>query len=104
MAVNITQSSILRFAELLLADGIEFWDLVENIEFPQSQEDINYQIQLNDRIDRVAFNFYGDSDLWWVIASANQMEVLPTDFKDGLIIRIPAPSIVRDSLRSLRIV
>jgi len=42
-----------------------------------------------DRFDSLAFKYYGDTTLWWVIAKANGLKgkpVLPT----GRIIRIPS--------------
>ncbi len=44
---------------------------------------------INDRLDLIAFDFYQDSSLWWVIASANS---LPGDSiypPAGLQLRIP---------------
>jgi len=44
---------------------------------------------VNDRLDLIAFDFYQDSSLWWVIASAN---ALPGDSiypPIGLQLRIP---------------
>ena len=40
---------------------------------PYSETD-NYVITtVGDRLDLMAFDFYGDSELWWVIASANSL-------------------------------
>lgn len=44
---------------------------------------------INDRLDLIAFDFYQDSSLWWIIASAN---ALPGDSiypPIGVQIRIP---------------
>ena len=40
-----------------------------------------------DRLDNLAFQFYGDSSLWWYIAKANDLKVMviPT----GTSLRIP---------------
>lgn len=45
---------------------------------------------INDRLDLIAFDFYQDSSLWWVIASAN---ALPGDSiypPIGVQLRIPS--------------
>jgi nucleoid-associated protein YgaU len=40
---------------------------------PYLEED-NYVITtVGDRLDLLAFDFYGDAELWWVIASANSL-------------------------------
>ena len=59
---------------------------------PISPLDIYVFVAQGDRYDTLARQFYGDSSLWWVIASANNSK------KDGLIVeqgvqlRIPAKS------------
>lgn len=58
-------------------------------EIPLSEED-NYVIAvLGDRLDLLAFDFYGDSTLWWVIASANSLTGDSLYLEPGLQIRIP---------------
>ena len=41
------------------------------------------------RLDQLAQTFYGDSTLWWVIASANGIGGF-TSLKSGTALRIPA--------------
>ena len=41
------------------------------------------------RLDQLAQTFYGDSTLWWVIASANKIRGF-TSLKSGTALRIPA--------------
>jgi nucleoid-associated protein YgaU len=56
---------------------------------PYSDED-NYVITtVGDRLDLIAFDFYGDAELWWLIASANSLpgdSLVPTP---GTQLRIP---------------
>lgn len=69
--------------------GSEYF--VNNVypDIPVSGED-NYVITvLGDRLDLMANDFYGDTSLWWVIASANS---LPGDSlypEPGIQLRIP---------------
>jgi hypothetical protein len=98
MSVRVAKHSRLRFADLGVVDGIEFWDLVDLPEVPGQPDDISYQVQGGDRVDRLATRFYGDPLLWWVIASVNGMEILPTDLNEGDFIRIPAPRFVLQEL------
>ena len=54
---------------------------------PKSNEDIYVITQAGDRLDNLAFQFYGDQHLWWFIARTNHlktMNVLP-----GTRLRIP---------------
>lgn len=100
MAVRIAVNSRLRFGELLLAEGVEFWDVVDLPEVPEQPDDISYQVRggIIERIDRLATRFYGDPTLWWVIAVANDMEIVPTHLNEGDIIRIPSPRYVTQEL------
>jgi nucleoid-associated protein YgaU len=98
MSVQVVQNSRLRFADLGLIDGIEFWDVVDLPDLPEQPDDITYQVQSGDRLDRLANRFYGDPVLWWVIAAANDLEILPTDLNDGSFLRIPSPRFVVQQL------
>ena len=72
------------------ATGSQYY--VNNIypDIPLSNDD-NYVITvLGDRLDLLAFDFYGDTSFWWVIASAN---ALPGDSlypPPGAQLRIPS--------------
>lgn len=95
---NITPYSRLRFASPGVIDGIEFWDLLDLPDLPEQADDLSYQVQGGDRIDRLATKFYGDPELWWVIAAANGLEILPTELNEGEFIRIPASRFVTQQL------
>jgi len=62
---------------------------------PISNEDIYIIAGEGDRLDNIAFDFYGDATLWWVIASANDIEgdslYIPGP-QCGKQLRIPANS------------
>ena len=56
---------------------------------PYSETD-NYVITtVGDRLDLMAFDFYGDSELWWVIASANALPGDSLVVEPGTQLRIP---------------
>lgn len=103
MAVRVVSNSRLRFADLLIAESVEFWDLLDLPEIPVNTDDIQYQVKggAAERIDRLATRFYGDPTLWWVIAVANSMEILPTALNEGDIIRIPSPRFVTQEVFNL---
>lgn len=56
---------------------------------PKSDTDIYVVSQTTDRLDTIAYQFYGDSTLWWIIAAANNIHDAPLGLKDGTILRIP---------------
>ena len=71
------------------ATGSEYY--VNNIypDIPPTNDD-NYIITvLGDRLDLIAFDFYGDSSFWWVIASANALPGDSLTVEPGTQLRIP---------------
>ena len=57
----------------------------------ESSEDIYVMTTVGDRYDTLAHQFYNDSSLWWIIASANPENktdsIVP---QPGIQLRIPA--------------
>lgn len=58
-------------------------------EVPISEDDIYIITTGGDRYDTLANQFYGDSTLWWVIASANTSKTDSLVTKPGVQLRIP---------------
>lgn len=56
---------------------------------PKSDQDVYIVTQGGDRLDTLANQFFGDSTLWWIIASANNIHDAPFALPDGTILRIP---------------
>jgi len=98
MAVSIAQSSRLQFAELLLSEGVEFWDTLVLPSTTARADDIVHPVQDGDRIDLIAQRYYQDPVLWWVIAWANDLEIIPTDLKEGQLLLIPSKNFVQNRL------
>lgn len=103
MAVETGNNSRLFFADLLTLDGFEFWDTVVLPDARPRTDDIQHVVSSTDRIDLLAHRYYGDPQLWWVIAWANNLEILPTDMKQNAQLRIPSKNYVESELlRSVR--
>jgi|SRR6056300_1033944 len=90
MAVNLRSTSRLRFARLVSLDGVEHWELPEYPTILPSSTDSTYKVSRSDRIDLLANRFYGSVDLWWVIAIANDLELVPNDLYEGQELIIPS--------------
>lgn len=56
---------------------------------PLKESDIYVATETGDRLDTLANYFYGHSNLWWIIASANNIHDAKFSFPDGTILRIP---------------
>ena len=56
----------------------------------EAQPDDNYILTgITDRLDNIAFDFYGDATLWWVIAMVNDLEGDSIYPPTGVYLRIP---------------
>jgi len=100
-SVQVRKNSWLNFADLLESDGIAFWDTADFPQItPQSGDTFVTVTDLNvGNLDVIAYKAYGDVDLWWVIAEANNIDLWPTDVLLNTKLRIPSKSFV-DSLIS----
>ena len=69
-------------------------------EIPPTSEDKYIITSVEDRLDLLAFDYYGDETLWWVISRANPDVTRRDSFfiKSGVQIRIPDPNII-ESIR-----
>jgi len=78
--------------------------LAENLEFPILDSDVYVGVVRANRLDFIAEKVYGNPDLWWVIAIANNI-LDPFDVKQGAVLRIPdfATAITRFSLSRERL-
>ena len=57
-------------------------------EIPETDEDIWVITQHGDRLDQLAHQFYGNVNLWWYIAKANNLTLMTIPI--GTSLRIPA--------------
>ena len=55
---------------------------------PETNGDLHVISTEGDRLDNLAFQFYGDSSLWWYIAKANDLNSI--NVPAGKSLRIPA--------------
>ena len=95
-SVRIQVNSRLRFADWVVVDEIEFWNLLELPDIPEQPDDVLHTVTRNDRLDLLARDYYGDSVLKFIIAQANDIEVEPTQLNVGDEILIPSPRYVRE--------
>jgi len=57
---------------------------------PPTENDIYIVTTIGDRYDTLALQFYKDSSLWWIIASANNSQRASLAVTPGIQLRIPA--------------
>lgn len=98
MPIAVSRHSRLRFGEVRTLEGIEFFDVLDLPLIPAQPDDLSYTVLDSDRIDVLAYKFYGSPTLWWVIAAVNGLEILPTELHAGALLRIPSPRFVTQEL------
>jgi nucleoid-associated protein YgaU len=48
-----------------------------------------YSVKIEDTLEGLATQIYGDPSLWWRIADLNPQIKFPLDLEPGMVIRIP---------------
>ena len=73
-------------------EGKNYYKYIKYPDIPFSERDLYVITSAGDRLDKLAFQFYNDVDVWWVISSANPQTIKRDSFnlKPGIEIRIPA--------------
>jgi len=56
---------------------------------PKKNNDIHIVTQEGDRLDALANQFYSDSSLWWIIATANNIHDASFAVSPGTTLRVP---------------
>jgi hypothetical protein len=87
---------------LVAKGGIEYFDIWEPINFPESDDDIIHKVIETEvgRLDLIANRYYNNPNLWWVIAHANKVEDIFEEIILGVRLRIPSFDRVRTVLNS----
>tara|TARA_A100001515_G_scaffold13479_1_gene10193 strand:+ start:622 stop:963 length:342 start_codon:yes stop_codon:yes gene_type:complete len=73
-----------------------------NLRFPTQKElkrieSVEHIWKLGDRYEKLAFDFYGDPEYWWVIAWFNRR---PTDFQNRIGDVIYIPLALEDAIKA----
>ncbi len=73
-------------------EGKRYYKPIKYPEIPLSSNDIYVITTIGDRLDSLAYQFYNDIELWWIISTANPDVIRRDSFNlnPGLEIRIPA--------------
>lgn len=71
-------------------DGEEFVESWRDINIPESDNDRYHQVEMGERLrlDLIAYKYYHNVNLWWVIALVNDIKD-PFEIEVGSILRIP---------------
>jgi hypothetical protein len=70
-------------------DGRDVYRVKIYPNIPLRDDDVYVATELGDRLDTLAYDFYENSSLWWIIASANNIHGAKFGFEPGTVLRIP---------------
>jgi len=97
--IKISKGSWLNLVDLVEYKGVPFWEMVEFPDIPFSSNDqyLTLDHLTSKRIDLISYDYYGDSNLWWILLLANDIEY-PHQLISGLKIRIPSKETIDNLL------
>ncbi len=72
-----------------LKDGRQVYRTKIYPNIPLKDTDIYIVSQEGDRLDTLAYQYFGDASLWWIIATANNIHDASFAVEDGTILRVP---------------
>ena len=98
MSTRLDKSSRLLLSDYLEIDGIEFFDILDLPNYIHQTNDLEHFVIEGDRLDLIAYKYYQDSALGWVIAWANDIEISPADLTYGTYLIVPDPTYIRNNL------
>lgn len=96
--IQVGPRSRLLFGFAITIDGVELFDTLVLPTLQPQSDDTTYEWKSNDQIDLVANRFYGDPVLWWVLALANDIEIVPIQLDEGKLLKVPSPRYVTQIL------
>ena len=71
--------------------GRQYYKYIKYPEIDVSVDDVYMISKVGDRVDSIAYNFYNDPDLWWVIVQANPNKLKRDTYfmPPGIQLRVP---------------
>ena len=73
----------------LRGDGKRVYKPTIYPKIPIKDSDVFIYPKFGDRLDNLAFKYYGDVSLWWIIAKANDLDAAHIGLEVDTQIRIP---------------
>ena len=84
---KIKKSQVSRGKTISKSYNLTSYNSIVYSSIPESDDDTWVITQPGDRLDTLAYQFYGDTTLWWYIAKANKLSFITLE--NNTSIRIP---------------
>jgi len=62
----------------------------------EQDDDIYFRVTRGTRLDIIAKRVYKDANLWWIIASVNNLDLTDYCLSNDKVIRVPHPSRIQN--------
>jgi hypothetical protein len=98
-AVEVSSHSHLTYATLKQYNEVVFWERPNLPNVYPVDTDVFTVLQVQDRVDNMAFAAYQDPNLWWLLAVANDTPLPPLLMNPGFKFRMPSGKSVIALLR-----
>ena len=101
VSVRINKASWLKNCRLAsLDDGVVAWADFTIPPLEERDGDIIHEVEGVERPEQIARRYYGFTELWWVIALANDIRIPLVEFYPGRSLRIPDPQFILGQINS----
>lgn len=84
-----------------IKDNKVFYKPIIYFKIKEDFKDLYMRVTKGTRIEIVAEKIYGDDNLWWIIACANNLSLEEFALSDEKIIRVPHPDRIGDIIIEL---
>ena len=81
-----------------VGSDVVFYEMFEPPALDPSDGDLDIIVESRTRLDKLAYTYYGDVALWWVIAERNNLEIPISELYPGMSLVIPDPKYIRETL------
>lgn len=72
----------------------DFWDLFVPPTIASTDSDTIHIVAARERIENIAYRYYGSPLLWWVIAERNNIDLPLAELRQGMRLVIPSKSVI----------
>lgn len=83
----------LNFIKGKMLSGKQYYRTDKLPDIKTTESDKTYKARAGERLENIAYKFYGDPTYWWIIAKANGITDGTFALNDGKILTIPTISL-----------